>query len=380
MALLITTIFIVAYLFHSKNVFIWLPAYLSNFFKFKNKHTSTTQHIMFCFVDHFEPQWKRPSYETEVKRVDIWCKEYRALANKHRDSDGCHPKHSFFYPEEEYRFEHLDKLSKLCAEGYGEIEIHLHHDDDTEESLRKKLSSFTRTLRDKHDAMTEFSDGKLAWAFIHGNWALDNSNPDGRWCGINNELIILKEEGCYVDMTLPSAPSPTQTKKINSIYYATDDPDKPKSHNSGVDVECGKPASGDLMMIQGILGWDWFSRKLGVMPRIENSDIRSSQPPTKHRINKWVKLAPTVIGKPEWKFIKLHTHGAQEADMPALLGTKADDMYSYLEKNYNDGSRYCLHYVSAREQYNIVKAAEAGEIGNPNLYRDYLLPPPPHLQ
>ena len=35
-----------------------------------------------------------------------------------------------------------------------------------------------------------------------------------------------------------------------------------------------------------------------------------------------------------------------------------------------------LHYVSAREAYNIVKAAEAGMQGNPGDYRDFHLPPP----
>ena len=33
---------------------------------------------------------------------------------------------------------------------------------------------------------------------------------------------------------------------------------------------------------------------------------------------------------------------------------------------YNDGTNYVLHYVSAREVYNIVKAAEAGKSGDPN--------------
>ena len=66
--------------------------------------------------------------------------------------------------------------------------------------------------------------GRPAYGFIHGNWALDNSRPDGRWCGVNNELDVLRETGCYADFTFPSAPSPTQPRKINSIYYAVDDP------------------------------------------------------------------------------------------------------------------------------------------------------------
>ena len=50
--------------------------------------------------------------------------------------------------------------------------------------------------------------------------------------------------------------------------------------------------------------------------------------------------------------------------------------HNHLEQTYNDGKRYVLHYVTAREVYNIIKAAEAGMTGNPHDYRDYELPPP----
>ena len=35
-----------------------------------------------------------------------------------------------------------------------------------------------------------------------------------------------------------------------------------------------------------------------------------------------------------------------------------------------------LHYVTAREVFNLVKAAEAGKSGDPNPFRDFVLPPP----
>lgn len=62
--------------------------------------------------------------------------------------------------------------------------------------------------------------------------------------------------------------------------------------------------------------------------------------------------------------------------MDTLLGDAADRMHRHLEQNYNDGKRYVLHYVTAREVYNIIKAAEAGLTGNPHDYRDYELPRP----
>jgi hypothetical protein len=48
-----------------------------------------------------------------------------------------------------------------------------------------------------------------------------------------------------------------------------------------------------------------------------------------------------------------------------------DEMLSYLESAYNDGKAHCLHYVTARQMYNIIKAAESGLHGNPGLYREY---------
>lgn len=335
-------------------------------------------HVMFCFVDHFEPKWGRPSRTVEDERVRTWCERYRALASRHVDADGVHPQHSFFYPEEEYEPEHLQALSELCTQGFGEIEVHLHHDHDTADGLREKITRFGRVLHERHGALVPHPTraDRLAFGFIHGNWALDNSRHDGRWCGVNNELQVLAELGCYADFTLPSAPSDTQTPKVNSLYYATDDPLRPRSHDDGTDVAVGGHPSGDLLILQGPLALNWRNRKWGLMPRTENSDVRASSPPSPQRTDLWVQQHIHVKGRPEWLFIKVHTHGAQERDMDSLLGAPAESLYSDLERRYNDGRRHVLHYVSAREMFNIVKAAEAGRTGNPHQYRDFLLPPP----
>jgi hypothetical protein len=331
-------------------------------------------------VDHFEPAWKRPGLEVEAARVDRWCRGYPLIARNFVDSDGCHPKHTFFYPEEEYRDEHLDKLTALCAQGLGEIEVHLHHDNDTSEGLRDKLRRFVAVLNQRHGALGIGRDSRPAWGFIHGNWCLDNSGVGGRWCGVNDELTVLKDEGCYGDYTFPSAPSPTQTSTVNSIYYAADDPLRPKSHDRGTLVTVAQAPVGDLMIIQGVLGWDWSSRKFGILPRIENSDVRAGQPPTNSRIDQWVRLAPAVRGRPEWRFVKIHTHGAPESQSDVLLGPPMERMFQYLSTRYNDGREYVLHYVSARELYNIVKAAESGARGNPGDYRDFVIDPPSFMR
>lgn len=358
-----------------KNMHVWLGAYLR---RRRPRVSSGPVHIMFAFVDHFEPQWGRPTYEIEVARVARWRQGYKALASRHRDADGVAPQHTFFYPEEEYRAEHLDEIAALCREGYGEIEVHLHHDNDTESGLRDKIGRFVAVLHERHGALPiEPRTGRPAFAFIHGNWCLDNSRRDGRWCGVNNELRVLGELGCYADFTLPSAPSDTQTRKINSIYYAIDDSTHPKSHDDGIDLQVGRAGAGDLLLVQGPLALNWKNRRWGLIPRIENSDVRAGYAPTPDRVDLWVRQHIHVLGRPEWIFVKVHTHGTQERDMEALLGPPLEAMFGDLEARYNDGHRYVLHYVSTREMFNIIKAAEAGLAGNPNDHRDYRLPKPP---
>ncbi len=359
---------------------VWLWPYMVSRFKTRPRYAGV-QHIIFCFVDHYEPMWRKATLDQERERVARWVRDYPLLADKHRDSDGVAPQHTFFYPEEEYREEHLAAIGKLCADGYGEVEVHLHHDNDTSEGVTRKLERFSETLVTRHGLLgRDKATGKPVYAFIHGNWCLDNSRPDGRYCGVNDEIKILADTGCYADFTLPAAPDPSQTKTINSIYYATDDPEKPKSHDTGRPMSVGG-SRGDahLLIMQGPLSLNWKDRKWGLIPRIENGDIRKGQPPSPERVDAWVNEGIHVLGRPEWIFVKVHTHGTQDYDMDTLLGEKMDQMFSYMENRYRDNADFALHYVTAREMFNIAKAAEAGHEGDPNDFRDFLISPPPAL-
>ncbi|MCK5215237.1 MAG: hypothetical protein KAR05_07790 [Candidatus Omnitrophica bacterium] len=358
-----------------KNLDLWLKSYWQQEIKRlkSKKHEVRPVHIMFCLVDHFEPDWGGADFKAQMWRVQQWVDRYPRLAREHVDADDVCPAHSFFYPAEVYNEAHMYQLEKLCRAGLAEVNIHLHHDRDDEQGLRQKLS------KAKDDFLRHGFLGKdkemegIRYAFIHGNWALNNSRSDGRWCGVNNESNILNDTGCYADFTLPSAPSSTQTSMINSLYYDEGNEARPKSHDGGTKVKVGGEALKQLMIIQGPLTLNWRRRKFGIIPRIENSDICSTNPPTDGRINLWVKQNISVLNKPDWAFVKVHTHGAQEKNMSVLLGDSLDSMFSHLETNYNDGENFVLHYVTAREMYNIIKAAEAGKNGNPGLYRDFLI-------
>ena len=213
----------------------------------------------------------------------------------------------------------------------------------------------------------------MVYGFIHGNWALDNSRPDGRWCGVNNELDVLRETGCYADFTLPSAPSPTQTRKINSIYYAVDDPSRPKSHDTGIDVGTGPAPPGSLMLIQGPLVLDWRRRKWGLIPRVENACLQANQPPTIERLDLWLKARVQVPSRPDWFFVKLHTHGAPEANQQVLLGEPMVQFHRALAQHAAEDPNFHFHYVTAREMYNLARAAEMSWQGSIVEARDFQL-------
>jgi hypothetical protein len=366
---------------YQRNVHLWIAGHtrraLALAWAGTRRHPGPT-HLMFLFVDHYEPLAAGADDALGRRRVQRWLDEYPRLAGKFTDADGCHPKHSFFYPEEEYRAEYLDMLGRLCSDGFGEVEVHLHHDNDTAAGLTQKLQGFVATLHQRH-GMLPLHEGRPRFGFIHGNWALDNSRCDGRWCGVNNELKVLADNGCYADFTLPSAPNDTQTSTVNSIYYAVDDIARPKSHDKGAALVAGQPGGGDLLIFQGPLALNWKRRRVGLWPKTENADIEPHEVPVAERLRLWVRQWVHVQGRPEWVFVKVHTHGAIERNADWIFGGECERLFETLRTDYNDGKRFVLHYVSAREAYNIVKAAEAGKTGDPGDYRDFVLPAPPHL-
>ena len=321
-----------------------------------------TRHVFFCFVDHFEPLWHGADNKTGIERVTAWHDGYPALVDQYRDNGGFVPQHVFFYPQEEYVPERIDMIADLERRGYGEVDIHLHHDNDTADGLREKIEWFRDKLHNDHGLLRVDPDtGRLTYGFIHGNWALDDSDPGGRHCGVRDEISILQETGCYADFTYPSAPHPTQPPAINRIYYATGQPGRAASHHRGIDARFGSRSRGGLLLINGPLALNWNRRKAGVLPAVENGDITGINPGTPDRVDLWMKTAVQVSGWPSWIFVKLHTHGTQEKNSRLLLSERGGEMYADLLRRYNDGQRHVLHFVTAWQMYRCVKALERGD-------------------
>lgn len=361
----------------AKNLHTWLGGYTRDVARRATRsiwHRPTgPRHLVFALCDHYEPLWGNVSAAQGRARVHAWHEGYAGHFGKFRDATGRPPRHSFFYPGEQYAPEYLEPLADLARSGFGEVEVHLHHDGDTPATLRASLASALADYT-RHGHISRDRAGQPRWAFIHGNWCLANARKDGRWCGVDDEIPLLWELGCYADFTFPSAPDESQPNIVNRIYWPDGDLTRRRAYEQGVPARVGEMRSDRLLMIEGPLA---LVRRPGrVSLRIESADIAYHDPPTPARIDSWVAQDIHVAGRPEWVFVKVHTHGAPEANCASLLGPGGRTLHEHLGARYNDGARWRLHYVTAREMYNIAMAAMAGKDGDPAAHRDYLIPPP----
>lgn len=330
-----------------------------------------TQHLIFVFADHFEPR--------QPEQMAAWVRGYPTMAERPVDADGCPPRHTWFYDGDDP--EVLDQLGGLARRGLGEIELHLHHGHDTAESLTDRIEQVKARFA-QHGALVCVGDPqRTAYGITHGKWGLCNSRGP-RHCGVNGELAVLRRTGCYADFTFP-AWGRMNPRKRNSIYYAADNPDRPKAYDDGIDVEVGREPTGDLMIFQGpgdmsglparvarrtwlrdLLWWVWLF-----------TDVTDLAPATPRRVDGWVRRHVHVRGRGEWTFVKVQTHGARAHAFDACFGERAAALHSYLAERYNDGDAWRLHYATAREACNMVKAAERGKSGDPGQCRDFEIGP-----
>ena len=361
-----------------RSVLAWLPAYV---WQRSVRHLPDVRpvHLVIGLADHFEPSFdpdhpeRRADHCEQRQHLEKWCREYPAAVGAWRDDEGQPFRHTYFYPGDEFDEVLIDRLAEHCHEGWGEIEIQLHHGveaPDTAEETIRKLVEFRDALAARGCLSREYGTGPPRYAFVHGNWALANS-AQGRFCGVDEEMQILANTGCYADFTLPAASS-AQIGKINALYECALPLNQRVPHRRGFDLQCGRAPRTFPLIIQGPLLIDFAHRKRGwPFPGIENGELSGSNPPTLHRLRLWQEAAVTVRGRPDCLFIKLHCHGMSPRDEPAMLGASVQRFLRELVEGPGNRSEYHLHFVTMREMANIVLAACDGREGNPGEYRDY---------
>jgi hypothetical protein len=338
------------------------------------------QNLLFFVANHYEPGWAENGlildWSTQMRRVEDWCRRARATGRAVRDTDGRPFRHTYFYPGEQYHRGLLEQLAELQAEGFGEVEIHLHHgvgEPDTAESLRQALTEFRDCLAEEHKCLSRpDGTGGPMYAFVHGNSALANS-AGGRFCGVDSEMQILAETGCYADFTLPSAPDQTQVPRINAIYQCGRPLHEAVPHRTGPNLRVGETPTLPVLFT-GPLVFDWRRRVRGLpIPRIEDGALAANYPLTLARLHNWRRARIGIYGRPEWIFIKLYCHGFFPHDQATIIGEPIRRFLSdVVELSEREGD-FTVHFVTAREAFNIAMAAIDGHRGSPGNYRDYRL-------
>ncbi len=308
-----------------------------------NPHARGPVHLILALADHFEPSilpeggQKRAPRPEQERRLDWWTREYPKLVDGHRDHDGRPLVHTYFYPAEQYDEGLLDMLAEHC-----------HH----------------RCLA------LEQGSTLPAYAFVHGNFALANS-ANGRFCGVDSEMQILADTGCYADMTMPTGFwHPAQIEKINSVYECALPLDQAAPHRQGHDLAAGRVPRIFPLMVQGPLVTDFRRTLRSARPALDNGAITGANPASMHRLSLWKQAQVGVLGRPDWLFIKLHCHSMDPTQKDAVIGDSFRNFLDALVSGAAD-RKETLHFVAAREMANILLAACDGREGNPGDYRDY---------
>ncbi len=344
----------------------------------RNSNDKRPQNLVFIVANHFEPSWQDKGFadlKTQIEKVKAWRVKAKAVADVLKDSEGHSFRHTYFFPIEQYYREVLDILSEMQNEDLGEVEIHLHHgikERDTAENLRRMLIEMRDMFAEEHKLLSRVDAvSHPVYAFVHGNLALANS-AGGAYCGVDNEMRILAETGCYADMTLPTAPDKTQVPVLNAIYECENSFDDAIPHRSGNNLKVGQ---GDIrfpFIFTGPLVFNWTEKTRSIpAPRIDDGVLAENQQMDLARFERWCSANIRVEGKEDWIFIKLYCHGFFAYDTDSMMGERAVRFFNEVIENGERTGDYKVHFATAREACNMVIAAVEGKEGSPGKFRNY---------
>lgn len=361
----------------------WLTRYpLARMSSYMERTAFEKKHVIITIADHFEPGWTVGGvldHKSQLKRLKEYHRMARDTGEAVRDVDGTKFRHTNFYPAEQYHPEILEILSEMQDEGLGEVEVHLHHGvekPDTAENLKAVLTDFRDVLAEKHRCLSrQNGSGLPRYAFVHGNLALANS-CGGRYCGVDNEMEILRDTGCYADMSLPSAPDQSQVPMINQIYECGHPLEDAVPHRSGRRVSANRRQTELPLIFTGPLLFDWSRRKKGLpVPGIDDGALTAGHGLNRARFDRWLSANITVAGRPDWVFVKLYCHGFFDQDQSTCIGEDAKRFFGDLINETERSGDIKIHFASAREAFNMVEAAIEGKSGSPHKHRDHQLIP-----
>ena len=250
-------------------------------------------------------------------------------------------------------------LAELARAGFGEVEFHLHHDGDTAETLAPRDRSAPEDVRRARPPLARRASA-FRWAFIHGNWSLANGRPDGNGAASTTSSLVLHELGCYVDLTFPSAPDPCQPDKVNQIYWPAGDLTKRRSYEHGERARVGAHHDDRLLMITGPLALRaqgrWRAARERRDHRRRSADARRASRPGS------IKASTSRAG-PSGSSSRSTRTARSRRPPTRCSATAAAALHAALAEYMRHGDQ--LHYVTAREMFNVARAAMDGKTRRP---------------
>jgi hypothetical protein len=243
------------------------------------------QHLVFIIANHFEPAWEEHGaveLKTQIEKVKKWREKAKVISASLKDANGKSFRHTYFYPIEQYHAELLDILAEMQSNDLGDVEIHLHHGvdkPDNAHNLKSLLTEMRDKFAEKHKLLARMETlTHPVYAFVHGNSALANS-AGGNYCGVDSEMQILAETGCYVDMTLPTAPDITQVPMFNAIYECDNSFDEAVPHRSGANLKTQQEQVRLPFIFTGPLVFNWTESVRGLFaPRLDDGALVANLP------------------------------------------------------------------------------------------------------
>jgi hypothetical protein len=149
-----------------------------------------------------------------------------------------------------------------------------------------------------------------------------------------------------------------------------------QSYDRRLPLSALRDGTADLMIFEGPLIFSPSLNPRHLMLDLDDGDIHDAEHASPARADRWIRANVHVPERPDWVFVKLFAHGiSTPGDVEAVVGSDYEEMLSYLEREYNDGTRYVLHYITARQAYNLARAAAEGATGQPHEYLDAYVPP-----
>lgn len=224
---------------------------LIKFDKQVDEKLKQVDHLIYMHADHFEPG----SCPLDIcnERLKIWTNDLKKLKIKPS---------LFVFPSllMDYRdgkiitrpsslTSTIIKYLKPMENNGADINLHIHHERWTTSSVttepwitllrEKKVTDEQMLIAHIIDVKKVFEDvgvDMTFWGFVHGMWGLNAS--DTRVCNIENEIIILKEYGCFGDFTFPAG-RPRCTPDMSGIFSVPDRIGK-KIYNAGFKLKKGR--------------------------------------------------------------------------------------------------------------------------------------------